>query len=176
MGPQKESQNVINGNTQNDRPGMGRPRGGPQPPSSRKRLFLALALAAGVFFAYKAFWFTVSPPPSWVVKTPGDHLSLDAAHGGSSVEFRGAGGDRILLWDWGDEDGDAVKVAGETVTLRNGPAAVALPLQPGTTVEVLGVKDGRGGGVTVGVSVPGAYPQVQVMRLRPGQTGHVNIR
>ncbi|WP_153018443.1 hypothetical protein [Neomoorella mulderi] len=60
--------------------------------------------------------------------------------------------------------------------LRNEPAAVYLPLEPGTTVEVLGVKDGRGGGITVGVSAPGAYPQVQVMRLRPGQTGHVNIR
>jgi hypothetical protein len=128
-----------------------------------------------MFFAYKAFWFTVSPPPSWVVKTPGDHLTLEAAYGSRDVEFRGAGGDRLLLWDWGDEDGDVVRIAGETITLRNGPAAVYLPLKPGTTVEVLGVKDGRGGGITVGVSVPGAYPQVQVMRLKPGQVGHVKI-
>lgn len=117
------------------------------------------------------------------VTTPGGHvaandtLSFPGAKFARDVEFdtRGRGADSVLVWDWGEEDGDVVRIAGREIELRNAPTVLSLPLEPGTVVEVLGVKDGRGG-ITVGVSVPGADPPVNIMALKPGQTGRIKIR
>jgi len=160
-----------------------RPERPPEGRKGRPKWPLALALAALALWGAYRF----APPNVDAAKlgvtAPGgrvaanDTLSFPGAKFARDVEFdtRGRGANSVLVWDWADEDGDVVKVAGREIELRNTPTVLSLPLEPGTVVEVLGVKDGRGG-ITVGVSVPGADPAVNIMALRPGQTGHIKIR
>jgi len=144
-----------------------------------RRGVLALVLGIAVFLAAQGFGRLLDLADTASIRQPGDHVWGDTAvrHAARDVEFQtyGRGSDRLIVWDWGSEDGDVVKVAGQEIELRNAPAVLPLPLEPTTTVEVLGVKDG-GGGITVGVSVPGARPSVRIMALRPGQVGHIKIR
>lgn len=62
----------------------------------------------------------------------------------------------ILIWDFAAEDGDQVQILSDgrpilgTITIRNQPQAVPVPANG--TVEVRGVLDGGGGGVTYAVN------------------------
>lgn len=157
------------------------PRPG-EPPGRRPvpwRGVLALVLGIAVFLAAEGFGRLLDAADTVSVKAPGDHVSADTVlrHASRDVEFQthNRGGDKVILWDWGSEDGDVVRIAGQEIELRNAPAVLPLSLEPNTTVEVLGVRDG-GGGITVGVSVPGAQPGIRIMSLRPGQVGHIKIR
>jgi hypothetical protein len=68
----------------------------------------------------------------------------------------------VTLWDTVDEDGDTVDVAAAGFTQRlvimHKPVTFFLPVQPGGSVVIKAVRDGGGGGVTLGVStVLGPY-------------------
>lgn len=63
---------------------------------------------------------------------------------------------KILIWDFAAEDGDKVAiringVAGKPFVITNQPQEITVPVG---LVEVLGIKDGGGGGVTYAVHFP----------------------
>jgi len=62
----------------------------------------------------------------------------------------------VTLWDTVDEDGDTVEVSAatfsQTLVIMHKPAMFFVPLQQGGTVSIRAVRDGGGGGVTLGVS------------------------
>jgi hypothetical protein len=78
----------------------------------------------------------------------------------------------ITLWDTDAEDGDAVRIdsAGfsRTLTLSKQPVTIAIPVPPDSIVEVTGVRDGEGGGITVGLASGGARAVFPIMSV--GQT------
>jgi hypothetical protein len=77
----------------------------------------------------------------------------------------------VTLWDTVDEDGDVVEVSAatfsQTLTIMHKPVTFFLPLQPGGTVSIRAVRDGGGGGVTLGVST--VIGPVPLPSLAPGQ-------
>src|ERR1044072_2588768 len=60
----------------------------------------------------------------------------------------------VTLWDRMDEDGDVVEVSAatfsQTLTIMHKPVTFFLPVQPGGGVSIKAVRDGGGGGVTLG--------------------------
>jgi hypothetical protein len=62
----------------------------------------------------------------------------------------------ITVWDDMQEDGDVVEVSANgysrVVTLAHQPLTMAIPYTDGGAVQLRGVTDGGGGGITVGVS------------------------
>src|SRR5437588_176153 len=62
----------------------------------------------------------------------------------------------VTVWDTVDEDGDTVDVmaAGfrQRLVIMHKPVTFFLPVQPGGSVVIKAVRDGGGGGVTLGVS------------------------
>jgi hypothetical protein len=99
--------------------------------------------------------------------------------------YGGSPGDKLLLlWDWGEEDGDVVEVdapgwENRPVPLSSTPVAVPLQLPvEGMEVSIRCVSEGRVPGCTVGVSLK-QFPISQesgAIRLLPGQIGKVTIK
>jgi hypothetical protein len=62
----------------------------------------------------------------------------------------------ISLWDTDAEDGDAVRIDSQgysrTVLLSKQPVTFAIPVPANGIVNITGVRDGEGGGVTVGLA------------------------
>ena len=77
----------------------------------------------------------------------------------------------VTLWDRMDEDGDVVEVSAatfsQTLTIMHKPVTFFLPVQPGGGVSIKAVRDGGGGGVTLGVST--VIGPVPLPSLAPGQ-------
>jgi hypothetical protein len=78
----------------------------------------------------------------------------------------------VTLWDTMDEDGDLVEVSAggfsQNLVILHKPKTFFLPLQPGGSVSIKALRDGGGGGVTLGVStVLGPLP---LPPLAPGQS------
>jgi hypothetical protein len=77
----------------------------------------------------------------------------------------------VTLWDRLDEDGDQIEVNAATfsqmLTIMHKPVTFFLPVQPGGTVSIRAVRDGGGGGVTLGVST--IIGPVPLPALVPGQ-------
>lgn len=77
----------------------------------------------------------------------------------------------VTLWDRMDEDGDVVEVSAatfsQTLTIMHKPVIFFLPVQPGGSVSIRAVRDGGGGGVTLGVST--VIGPVPLPSLAPGQ-------
>ncbi|HEY8025050.1 MAG TPA: hypothetical protein VIF60_10820 [Burkholderiaceae bacterium] len=61
----------------------------------------------------------------------------------------------ITLWDTDAEDGDVVRIDSQgysrTVVLKKQPLTFAVPVPKNGVINVTGVRDGDGGGITVGV-------------------------
>jgi len=78
----------------------------------------------------------------------------------------------LTLWDTDVEDGDVVRIESggysRTVTLTKAPLTFAIPAPADGVVEVVGVNDGDGGGITVGLASGAATAVFPVMS--PGQT------
>jgi len=77
----------------------------------------------------------------------------------------------VWLWDTMDEDGDTVEISAagfsQTLVITHKHRAFFLPLQPGGSVSIRAVRDGGGGGVTLGVST--VIGPVPLPRLAVGQ-------
>jgi hypothetical protein len=62
----------------------------------------------------------------------------------------------ITLWDTDAEDGDAVRVDSQgysrTVTLTKQPVTFAIPIPVSGNINITGIQDGEGGGITVGLA------------------------
>jgi hypothetical protein len=82
----------------------------------------------------------------------------------------------ITLWDTDVEDGDVVRIDSQgysrTVVLKKRPTTFAVPVPADGVIHVAGIRDGDGGGITVGLA-SGAYKAVfpvmsegQVLDLR----------
>lgn len=77
----------------------------------------------------------------------------------------------VTLWDAMDEDGDVVEVAAsgfsQRLTIVHKPTTFFVPVRPGAGVSVTAVRDGGGGGVTLGIGT--VLGPVRLPPLRPGQ-------
>lgn len=73
----------------------------------------------------------------------------------------------ITLWDTDAEDGDTVRIDSQgysrTVILKKEPVTFAVPVLADGTINVAGVSDGDGGGITVGVASGAAKAVFPVM-------------
>jgi hypothetical protein len=62
----------------------------------------------------------------------------------------------ISLWDTDVEDGDTVRIDSycysRTVVLKKQPVTFAIPVPESGVINVTGVSDGDGGGITVGLA------------------------
>lgn len=69
----------------------------------------------------------------------------------------------VTLWDTMDEDGDIVEISAagfsQRLVILNTPKLFFVPVMPGAPVRITAIKDGGGGGVTLGVkTVVGDVP------------------
>jgi hypothetical protein len=84
----------------------------------------------------------------------------------------------LTLWDTDVEDGDVVRIdsAGysRTVTLTKAPLTFAIPVPPTGVVTVTGIRDGDGGGITVGLASGGARAVFPIMSA--GQVLGLRVR
>ncbi len=78
----------------------------------------------------------------------------------------------LTLWDTDVQDGDVVRIESQgyarTVTLTKAPVTFAVPVPAEGVVKVIGVSDGDGGGITVGLASGGAEAVFPLMS--DGQT------
>jgi hypothetical protein len=95
------------------------------------------------------------------------------------VEFnKGLKYTSMLIWDFAAEDGDQVEILanGQLVNgpfiLRHTPVAIQLPV--GAQVEVRGVVDGGGGGVTYAVNFP-ELPRTILNSADPGTSNRYSL-
>ena len=62
----------------------------------------------------------------------------------------------LTLWDSDVEDGDVVRIDSEgysrVVVLTKAPVTFAVPVPSGGTINVTGIRDGDGGGITAGIA------------------------
>lgn len=83
----------------------------------------------------------------------------------------------ITLWDTDVEDGDVVRIQAQgysrTVTLTKHGATFAIPVPAGGIVRVTGIRDGDGGGITVGLASGAAKAVFPIMS--PGQTLELKV-
>jgi hypothetical protein len=84
----------------------------------------------------------------------------------------------VRLWDTDVEDGDVVRIdsAGysRTVTLTNRGLTFAVPVPAGGQIRITGVRDGDGGGITVGLASGAAQAVLPIMSV--GQVLTLNVR
>lgn len=62
----------------------------------------------------------------------------------------------ITLWDTDTQDGDVVRIDSQgysrTITLSTQPVTIAIPVPAEGTLPITGIRDGEGGGITVGLA------------------------
>ena len=84
----------------------------------------------------------------------------------------------ITLWDTDVEDGDVVRIDSRgysrTVTLTTKPQIFAVPVPVDGVIQVTGVLDGEGGGITVGLGSGAAQAVFPVMSV--GQTLGLKVK
>ena len=84
----------------------------------------------------------------------------------------------ISLWDTDVEDGDVVRIDSQgytrTLLLKNQPITFAIPIPADGVVQVTGVSDGDGGGITVGLASGTSRAVFPIMS--PGQHLGLKVR
>ncbi len=84
----------------------------------------------------------------------------------------------ITLWDTDAEDGDAVRIDSQgysrMITLTKQPVTFAIPVPLDGVVKVTGIRDGEGGGITVGFASGASRAAFPIMSV--GQTLGLNVR
>jgi hypothetical protein len=83
----------------------------------------------------------------------------------------------ITLWDTDAEDGDVVRIDSDgysrTITLAKQPLTIAIPVPRNSILKVTGIRDGEGGGITVGLASGGVRVVFPIMS--EGQTLGLNV-
>lgn len=83
----------------------------------------------------------------------------------------------LFLWDTIDEDTDTVRVSGagydQDVVITHAHRMVYVPYYPGTRVTITALRDGGGGGVTLGLST--IIGPVALPHLGAGQTLEIPV-
>ncbi len=83
----------------------------------------------------------------------------------------------ITLWDTDVQDGDVVRLESQgysrTVTLTKHGETFAIPVPASGIVRIIGMKDGDGGGITVGLASGAATAVFPIMS--PGQTLELRV-
>jgi hypothetical protein len=78
----------------------------------------------------------------------------------------------VTLWDTDAEDGDVVRLDSEgysrTVTLTKQPVRFAVPVPRDGVIKITGIRDGEGGGITVGLASGTSQAVFPIMSV--GQT------
>jgi hypothetical protein len=78
----------------------------------------------------------------------------------------------VTLWDTDAEDGDVVRLDSQgysrTVTLAKQPVTFAVPVPADGIIRVIGIRDGEGGGITVGLASGASKAVFPIMSV--GQT------
>jgi hypothetical protein len=78
----------------------------------------------------------------------------------------------LTLWDTDDEDGDVVRIQSQgysrVVILTRQPMTFAVPAAASGVVNIAGMRDGEGGGITVGVASGSSRVTLPIMSV--GQT------
>jgi hypothetical protein len=84
----------------------------------------------------------------------------------------------ITLWDSDVEDGDAVRIDSEgysrTVVLANHGVTFAIPVPLSGKISLTGIRDGDGGGITVGVASGPTKAVLPIMSV--GQVLNLNVK
>jgi hypothetical protein len=84
----------------------------------------------------------------------------------------------LTVWDTDDEDGDVVRIdsAGytRTISLTKRPITFAVPLPADGVINITGVRDGEGGGITVGASSGSSRVVLPIMSV--GQVIGLHVR
>lgn len=84
----------------------------------------------------------------------------------------------LTLWDTDDEDGDIVRIDSggysRVIYLTKVPVAYAVPIAVQGSLTITGLKDGEGGGITVGV-MTGNLP-IPLPIMSTGQTLAIHVR
>jgi len=84
----------------------------------------------------------------------------------------------ITLWDTDAEDGDVVRIDSQgysrTITLAKQPVTFAIPVPSDGTISVTGIRDGEGGGITVGLASGESRAVFPIMSV--GQTLGLKVR
>jgi hypothetical protein len=84
----------------------------------------------------------------------------------------------VRLWDTDVEDGDVVRIDSQgysrTVSLTNRGATFAIPVPASGQVRITGIRDGDGGGITVGLASGSAQAVLPIMSV--GQVLTLNVR
>jgi hypothetical protein len=84
----------------------------------------------------------------------------------------------MTLWDSNVEDGDAVRVEcggyARTVTLTKRGITFAVPVPPDGQIRLIGVRDGDGGGITVGLASGSANVLLPIMSV--GEVLNLNVK
>ncbi len=75
----------------------------------------------------------------------------------------------VTLWDTDAEDGDAIRIESQgysrTVVLRKQPVTLAIPVPGDGHVNIVGIRDGEGGGITVGLASGAAKAVLPIMSV-----------
>jgi hypothetical protein len=84
----------------------------------------------------------------------------------------------ITFWDTDDEDGDVVRIDSQgytrTISLLKQPVTIAIPVPADGVINVTGVRDGEGGGITVGAASSGSQVVLPIMSV--GQVIGLHVR
>jgi hypothetical protein len=155
-------------------------------------LLTATLLIAGALYAFPAANARLKPPPATAeelsgsvvtVIAPDDAVAIKSAIAAidlpepsrAEIERSVLANQRQMAWivfiDSMDPDGDvvAVRASGLTqlVTLTKAWTPVAIPISRGSPIEVTGVKDGMGGGITVALATRNGPVTLRI--LNPGE-------
>lgn len=84
----------------------------------------------------------------------------------------------ITFWDTDAEDGDAIRIDTQgysrTVSLTKEPITLAIPIPAEGSISVVGIRDGEGGGITVGLASGESRAVFPIMSV--GQTLGLKVR
>lgn len=84
----------------------------------------------------------------------------------------------LTVWDTDAEDGDAVRIDSggysRTITLTKAPLTFAVPVPVDSVIRITGIRDGEGGGITVGLASGGSRAIFPIMSV--GQTLGLNVK
>jgi hypothetical protein len=106
------------------------------------------------------------------------HAPVAAAHAQPAAQVPRLQLAWLTVWDTDAEDGDAVRIDSggysRTITLTKAPVTFAVPVPGDSILRVTGIRDGEGGGITVGLASGGSRAIFPIMSV--GQALGLNVK